>query len=143
MALSTTTYGYIIDPLVPLTDDTGRTISNGYVRVFMAGTSTPVITYANFDGTANQERIELDNSGRPMTGVIGLKSSLYKICVYDEEHSQETPILTVDQVQDNGASVTTRANIVQGLNAVSGSGWVQASVADNEAQVEMDPSSAT
>ena len=143
MALSTTTYGYIIDPLVPLTDTNGETIRNGYVKVFVAGTSTPVITYANFDGTANQERIELDNSGRPMTGVIGLKSSLYKICVYDEEHSQETPILTVDKVQVNGASVTTSANIVQGLNDVSGSGWVKASVADNEAQVEMDPSSAT
>lgn len=143
MALSTTTYGYIIDPLVPLTDTNGETIRNGYVKVFVAGTSTPVITYANFDGTANQERIELDNSGHPMTGVIGLKSSLYKICVYDEEHSQETPILTVDKVQVNGASVTTSANIVQGLNDVSGSGWVKASVADNEAQVEMDPSSAT
>lgn len=143
MSLSTTTYGYIIDPLVPLTGPDGQTIRNGYVKVFVAGTSTPVITYANFDGTANQERIELDNSGRPMTGVIGFKSSLYKICVYDEEHSQETPILTVDKVQVNGASVTTSANIVQGLNDVSGSGWVKASVTDNEAAVELDPSAAT
>lgn len=143
MSLSTTQYGYIIDPLVPLTDDTGRTISNGYVRVFMAGTSTPVITYKNFDGATNEETVQLDNSGRTAYPVIGSKGSTYKICVYDEEHSQETPILTVDKVQVNGASVTTSANIVQGLNDVSGSGWIKASVTDNEAQVEMDPSSAT
>jgi hypothetical protein len=139
MALSTTTYGYIIDPLVPLTGTDGQTIRNGYVKVFVAGTSTPVITYANFDGTANQERIELNNSGRTMTGVIGLKSSLFKICVYDEEHSQENPILTVDKVQVNGASVTSTGAVTQGLNDVSGSGWVKASVTDNAASVELSP----
>ena len=142
MSLSTTQYGYIIDPLVPLTDGTGRTISNGYVRVFVAGTSTPVITYANFDGTANQERIELDNSGRTATKVIGSKGSTYKVCVYDAEHSQETPILTVDKVVPIGASVTA-TNVVQGLNAAEGSGWVKATVTGDTAQVEMDPSSAT
>ena len=142
MSLSTTQYGYIIDPLVPLTDDTGRTISNGYVRVFVAGTSTPVITYANFEGTANQERIELDNSGRTATKVIGSKGSTYKVCVYDAEHSQETPILTVDKVVPIGASVNA-TNVVQGLNAVNGSGWIKTSMALTTAQVEMDPSSAT
>lgn len=142
MSLSTTQYGYIIDPLVPLTDDTGRTISNGYVRVFVAGTSTPVITYANFEGTANQERIELDNSGRTATKVIGSKGSTYKVCVYDAEHSQETPILTVDKVVPIGASVNA-TNVVQGLNSVEGSGWIKASMDQTTAQVKMDPSSAT
>ena len=142
MSLSTTQYGYIIDPLVPLTDDTGRTISNGYVRVFVAGTSTPVITYANFEGTANQERIELDNSGRTATKVIGSKGSTYKVCVYDAEHSQETPILTVDKVVPIGASVNA-TNVVQGLDDVAGRGWIKTSMALTTAQVEMDPSSAT
>lgn len=142
MSLSTTQYGYIIDPLVPLTDDTGRTISNGYVRVFIAGTSTPVITYANFEGTANQERIELDNSGRTATKVIGSKGSTYKVCVYDAEHSQETPIKTIDKVVPNGASVNA-TNVVQGLNSAEGSGWVKATVTGDTANVEMDPSSAT
>lgn len=143
MSLSTAQYGYIIDPLVPLTDDTGRTISNGYVRVFMAGTSTPVITYKNFDGATNEETVQLDNSGRTAYPVIGSKGSTYKVCVYDAEHSQETPIKTVDKVVPNGASVNA-VNVVQGLNAVEGSGWVNASViGGNTAHVEMDPSSAT
>ena len=55
MALSTTQYGYIIDPMVPFTDDKGKTIKNGFVRVFVAGSSTPVVTYRNFDG-ANEDR---------------------------------------------------------------------------------------
>lgn len=142
MSLSTTQYGYIIDPLVPLTGPDGQTIRNGYVKVFVAGTSTPVITYANFEGTANQERIELDNSGRTATMVIGSKGSTYKVCVYDAEHSQETPILTVDKVVPIGASVNA-TNVVQGLDNVAGSGWINTSMALTTAQVEMDPSLAT
>lgn len=142
MALSTTQYGYIVDPFVPFTAPDGRTIRNGYVKVFIAGSSTPVITYANFDGTANQERIELDNSGRTATKVIGSKGSTYKVCVYDAEHSQESPVLTVDNVSVIGASVSA-TNVVQGLNSVEGSGWIKASMDQTTAQVEMDPSSAT
>lgn len=143
MSLSTTQYGYIIDPLVPLTDDTGRTISNGYIRVFMVGTSTSVITYKNFDGATNEETVQLDNSGRTAYPVIGSKGSTYKVCVYDAEHSQENPIKTVDKVVPIGASVNA-LNVVQGLNAVEGSGWVKATVTGGDtALVEMDPSSAT
>lgn len=141
MALSTTQYGYIIDPMVPFTAPDGRTIRNGYAKVFLAGSSTPVITYANFDGTANQERIELDNSGRTATKVIGSKGSTYKVCVYDAEHSQEAPILTVDKVQVIGASVSA-TNVVQGLDNVEGKthGWVKVTVSGTSATVAMDPS---
>lgn len=142
MSLSTTQYGYIIDPMVPFTAPDGRTIRNGYAKVFLAGSSTPVITYADFEGTANQERIELDNSGRIATKVIGSKGSTYKVCVYDAEHSQEAPILTVDKVQVIGASVSA-TNVVQGLNNVEGDGWIKASMDQTMAKVEMDPSSAT
>ena len=142
MSLSTTQYGYIIDPMVPFTNASGTTIRNGYVRVFMAGTSTPVITYKNFDGATNEETVQLDNSGRTAYPVIGSKGSTYKVCVYDAEHSQETPILTVDKVVPNGASVNA-TNVVQGLNSAEGSGWVKATVTGDTANVEMDPSSAT
>ena len=127
MSLSTTQYGYIIDPLVPLTGPDGQTIRNGYVKVFVAGTSTPVITYKNFDGATNEETVQLDNSGRTAYPVIGSKGSTYKVCVYDAEHSQETPIKTIDKVVPTGASVNA-TNVVQGLNAAEGSGWVNATV---------------
>lgn len=142
MSLSTNQYGYIIDPMVPFTGPDGQTVKNGYVRVFLAGTTTPVITYANFDGTANQETIQLDNSGRTATKVIGSKGQTFKVCVYDAEHSQETPILTVDKVSPIGASVNA-TSVVTGLDSVSGDGWVKATVTDTEAAVELDPSAAT
>lgn len=144
MALSTTQYGYIIDPLVPLTDDTGRTISNGYVRVFMAGTSTPVITYKNFDGATNEETVQLDNSGRTAYPVIGSKGSTYKVCVYDAEHSQETPIKTIDKVVPTGASVSA-TNIVTGLDNVESpeAGWVKSTVSGTDAEVSLDATNVT
>lgn len=98
MSLSKKTYGYVVDPFVPFTDENGRTISNGYLKVFKAGTTTPVVTYSNYDGAMNEETIELDNSGRCASLVIASNEFLYKVCLYDAEHSQETPLATIDNI---------------------------------------------
>lgn len=142
MALSTTQYGYIIDPMVPFTDGKGNTIKDGFVRVFVAGSSTPVITYRNFDGAANQDLIELDNSGRTKTSVIGSKGLIYKVCVYDKMHSQESPILTVDNVSVIGAKITVGAGatVVTGLDGLTTKpdGFVDASVVGTDGYVALD-----
>lgn len=142
MALSTTQYGYIIDPMVPFTDGKGETIKDGFVRVFVAGSSTPVITYRNFDGAANQDLIELDNSGRTKTSVIGSKGITYKVCVYDKMHSQESPILTVDKVSVIGSNITvgSGATVVTGLDGLTTKpdGFVDASVVGTDGYVALD-----
>lgn len=142
MALSTTQYGYIIDPMVPFTDGKGETIKDGFVRVFVAGSSTPVITYRNFDGAANQDLIELDNSGRTKTSVIGSKGLTYKVCVYDKMHSLESPILTVDKVSVIGANITLGAGstVVTGLDGLTTKpdGFVDASVVGTDGYVALD-----
>ena len=142
MALSTTQYGYIIDPMVPFTDSKGETIKNGFVRVFVAGSSTPVVTYRNFDGAANPDIIELDNSGRTMTSVIGSKGLTYKVCVYDKDHSQESPILTVDKVSVIGANITAGAGatVVTGIDGLTTKpeGFVDASVVGTDGYVALD-----
>ena len=142
MALDINQYGYIIDPLVPITDNKGTTIKDGFVRVFVAGSSTPVITYRNFDGAANQDLIELDNSGRTKTIVIGSKGLTYKVCVYDQLHSQESPILTVDKVSVIGANITagTGATVVTGLDGLTTKpdGFVDASVVGTDGYVALD-----
>ena len=142
MALSTTQYGYIIDPMVPFTDGKGNTIKDGFVRVFVAGSSTPVITYRNFDGSANQDLIELDNSGRTKTSVIGSKGLTYKVCVYDQLHSQESPILTVDKVSVIGSNITAGAGatVVTGLDGLTTKpeGFVDASVIGTDGYVALD-----
>lgn len=142
MALSTTQYGYIIDPMVPFTDGKGNTVKDGFVRVFVAGSSTPVITYRNFDGAANQDLIELDNSGRTKTSVIGSKGLTYKVCVYDKDHSQESPIITVDNVSVIGANITvgSGATVVTGLDGLTTKpdGFVDASVVGTDGYVAID-----
>ena len=142
MALSTTQYGYIIDPMVPFTDGNGNTIKDGFVRVFVAGSSTPVITYRNFDGASNQDIIELDNSGRTKTSVIGSNGLKYKVCVYDKMHSQESPILTVDNVSVIGANITVGAGatVVTGLDGLTTKpdGFVDASVVGTDGYVALD-----
>ena len=142
MALSTTQYGYIIDPMVPFTDSKGEIIKNGFVRVFVAGSSTPVVTYRNFDGAANPDIIELDNSGRTMTSVIGSKGLTYKVCVYDKDHSQESPILTVDKVSVIGANITAGAGatVVTGIDGLTTKpdGFVDASVVGTDGYVALD-----
>lgn len=142
MALSTTQYGYIIDPMVPFTDGNGNTIKDGFVRVFVAGSSTPVITYRNFDGAANQDLIELDNSGRTKTSVIGSKGLTYKVCVYDKMHSQESPILTVDKVSVIGANITAGAGatVVTGIDGLTTkpNGFVDTSVVGTDGYVALD-----
>ena len=142
MALSTTQYGYIIDPMVPFTDGKGETIKDGFVQVFVAGSSTPVITYRNFDGAANQDLIELDNSGRTKTSVIGSKGLTYKVCVYDKMHSQESPILTVDKVSVIGSNITAGAGstVVTGLDGLTTKpdGFVDASVVGTDGYVALD-----
>lgn len=142
MALSTTQYGYIIDPMVPFTDGKGNTIKDGFVRVFVAGSSTHVVTYRNFDGAANQDLIELDNSGRTKTSVIGSKGLTYKVCVYDQLHSQESPILTVDKVSVIGANITAGAGatVVTGLDGLTTKpdGFVDASVVGTDGYVALD-----
>src|SRR5574344_851410 len=140
MALSTTQYCYIMDPMVPFTDSKGETIKDGLVRVFVAGSSTPVVTYRNFDGAANQDLIELDNSGRTKTSVIGSKGLTYKVCVYDKMHSQESPILTVDNVSVIGANITvgSGATVVTGIDGLTTKpdGFVDASVVGTDGYVD-------
>ena len=144
MSLSTTQYGYIVDPMVPFTDDKGKTIKNGFIRVFMAGTSTPVLTYRNYDGATNQEKIELDNSGRVKHNVIGSKGSLYKVVVYNILHSQENPLLTVDKIAVLGANVTG-TTVITGLDSVTvpEENFLKATVEGTGGELALDPTEVT
>lgn len=142
MALDTNQYGYLIDPLVPITDAKGTTIKDGFIRVYIAGSSTPVITYRNFDESLNEKTIELDNSGRCKYPIIVNKSLAYKVVVYDAQHSQETPIITVDKLFAIGASVTVGAGatVVTGLDGfrTKPDGFVDASVIGTDGYVALD-----
>lgn len=61
----------------------GANNTNGFLMVFLAGTDDPVITYSDYVGTRNPQRIVLDDNGRAV--VICDKAKAYRLEVYDAD----------------------------------------------------------
>lgn len=59
----------------------GAILTDGYVLVFLAGTDDPAVTYSDFNGTRNPQRIVVDDNGR-FTAIVD-KSKAYRVEVYD------------------------------------------------------------
>lgn len=72
---------YLIDPENQFMTKSGTINVDGSLRVFDAATDDPVVTYKDFVGTENQERIRLDNNGRAV--VIADADRAYRLEVYD------------------------------------------------------------
>lgn len=59
----------------------GAILTDGYILVFLAGTDDPAVTYSDFNGTRNPQRIVVDDNGR-FTAIVD-KSKAYRVEVYD------------------------------------------------------------
>jgi len=59
----------------------GRNNTGGWLKVFLAGTDDPAVTFSDYNGTRNPEKIVLDDDGRAV--VICDKSKGYRLEVYD------------------------------------------------------------
>ena len=72
-------------PLFPLETQfqakDGRNNTAGWLKVFLAGTDDPAVTYSDYNGTRNPEKIVLDNNGRAI--IICDKEQGYRLEVYD------------------------------------------------------------
>lgn len=72
-------------PLFPLETQfqakDGRNNTAGWLKVFLAGTDDPAVTYSDYSGTRNPEKIVLDNNGRAI--IICDKEQGYRLEVYD------------------------------------------------------------
>lgn len=72
-------------PLFPLETQfqakDGRNNTAGWLKVFLAGTDDPAVTYSDYSGTRNPEKIVLDNNGRAV--IICDKEVGYRLEVYD------------------------------------------------------------
>ena len=75
MALS-----YSLDPNLQVQSRAGVNNVNGWIEVFLSDTDDHAITYCDFNGTRNQERIRLDNDGRCV--IIADDSKVYRVEVY-------------------------------------------------------------
>lgn len=74
-------FAYLIDPENQFMTKWGTINVDGFLRVLDAATDDPAVTYCDFNGTANPERIALDNNGRAV--VIADSDRAYRLEVYD------------------------------------------------------------
>lgn len=74
-------FAYLTDPEKQFMTKSGTINVDGFLKVFDAATDDPVVTYKDFTGTENTERISLDNNGRAV--VIADSDRAYRLDVYD------------------------------------------------------------
>ena len=96
---------------VKLDADTGQVVPNalGTVETFLAGTSTPQVTYTDQNGTANPTTITLDSDGRPPNPIF-LGPVGYKFTVSD---SDANVLYTLDDVEDIGLTFASNIGTLQ------------------------------
>lgn len=74
-------YARLYPDALQLQAKNGANLTDGYVLVFLAGTDDPAVTYSDFNGTRNPQRIVVDDNGR-FTAIVD-KSKAYRVEVYD------------------------------------------------------------
>lgn len=72
---------YLTDPNNQFVTRNGVPAAYGFIRVFYDGTDDAALTYSNFDGAVNPDRIVLDNNGRAV--IIATVDEAYRTEVYD------------------------------------------------------------
>lgn len=81
--MATIQYARLYPDTTQLQAKDGHNLTAGWVEVYLAGTDDPAITYADFNGTVNPQRIVVDDNGR-FTAIVD-KSKAYRVEVYDSE----------------------------------------------------------
>jgi hypothetical protein len=74
-------YARLYPDALQLQAKNGANLTDGYVLVFLAGTDDPAVTFSDFNGTRNPQRIVVDDNGR-FTAIVD-KSKAYRVEVYD------------------------------------------------------------
>ena len=61
----------------------GTNLTAGWVMVFLAGTDDPAVTYSDYQGTRNPQKIVIDDNGR-FCAIVD-ESKAYRVEVYDAD----------------------------------------------------------
>lgn len=81
--MATIQYARLYPDTTQLQAKDGHNLTAGWVEVYLAGTDDPAITYADFNGTRNPQRIVVDDNGR-FCAIVD-KSKAYRVEVYDAD----------------------------------------------------------
>jgi hypothetical protein len=81
--MATIQYARLYPDTTQLQAKDGHNLTAGWVEVYLAGTDDPAVTYADFNGTRNPQKIIVDDNGR-FCAIVD-KSKAYRVEVYDED----------------------------------------------------------
>ena len=81
--MATIQYARLYPDTTQLQAKDGHNLTAGWVEVYLAGTDDPAVTYADFNGTRNPQKIVVDDNGR-FCAIVD-KSKAYRVEVYDSE----------------------------------------------------------
>lgn len=75
-----------VDVLLQLRDEFGDMLAGGYIHTYAAGTTTPLATYQELNGTANTNPVHLDSAG--MAVIRQTDGVAYKWVVTDSDGNE-------------------------------------------------------
>ena len=103
-------FGYAQNGYTQYLDNSGKPLTGGTLSTFIAGTTTPIATYKDFNGGQNPAVITLDENGGAT--VILKQDIVYKFIIRDKNGDI---FKTIDNVISSGnATIVENTTIVEG-----------------------------
>jgi len=111
--------GYLISPALQLEGINGKPLVGGYLVTYLHGTTTPYITYADFDGNHNPAKVPLNARG--MAILLADADNLYDVYCYDchdVEQWSRINIGTIGTGGEGGAEVSYEPSLLRTSSAI-------------------------
>ena len=109
--------GYLLSPALQLEDINGLPLVGGRIRVYRHGTTTPYITYKDFNGNRNPAEVILDNKG--MCILLADVGQVYDIYCEDRYHVEQWSRLNVSPGGAGGAGSGSITDIVSSDDSIT------------------------
>src|SRR5690554_55778 len=100
-------YGYSSNGYLQYLDQNGKPLTGGTLSTFIAGTTTPIVTYKDFNGEQNPHKITLDENGGAT--VILRQDIVYKFVIRDRNGDI---FKTIDNIVTAGTTTVVEGNDV-------------------------------
>ena len=101
-------YGYAQNGYTQYLDNSGKPLTNGSIETYIAGTTTPVLTFKDFNGGQNPHKITLDENGGAT--IILKQDIVYKFIIRDKNGDI---FKTIDNIVTAGTT-TVVETVVEG-----------------------------
>ena len=116
---------YLLEPSFQIVDKSGNPLSNGYIEVYIAGTSTKYYCYSDFGGSLHPFRIPLDALGSNI--ILANDELIYDVFIYNQF----------------GTMVMSRHRITSKIPSTTTTGHTYIVVEGTEGQITVESSGST